>query len=165
MSLKAEIEAVLFALDTPISLEELAEFLAQPVAAVTVALQELVDEYRQREGGIAIEKQAEGYIFRIRSPYVPLVEQLLPAELDVGTLRTLSVIAWKQPLEQSALIRMRGNRAYTHIQTLLKRGLIERTPQGRTFLLKTTPRFAEEFRLSDPPQGIAQALQRETDDL
>lgn len=163
MSLKAQIEAILFGLDTPISIEELAEFLGKPPSVIVVPLEELIVEYQSREGGIVIEKQPEGYLFRIRAPYVPLVEQFLPTELDKGTLRTLSVIAWKQPIEQSELVQMRGSRAYTHIQTLLKRGLIERKPQGRTFVLKTSSRFAEEFQLSDEPELIKQALQRDAD--
>jgi segregation and condensation protein B len=163
MSLKAQIEAILFSLDTPISLEELEEFLGKPATILVAPLQELIREYQHRDGGIFIDKQPDGYIFRIHSAYIPLVEQLLPTGIDTGTLRTLSVIAWRQPIEQSALIQLRGTRAYTHIQTLLKRGLIERKPQGRTFLLKTSSRFAEEFQLSDEPESIKQALRRDPD--
>ena len=92
-----------------------------------------------------------------------IVEKLCPVELKPAVLRTLSVIALKEPIRQSALKDMRGSNAYEHVQELLEKGLISRTKDknGRSFNLKTTPKFAEYFKLKGDTKALAKMLDLE----
>ena len=71
----------------------------------------------------------------------------MPAELGVGTLRTLAVIALKHPLVQTDLIELRGSSAYQHVQELVELGLVRKRKQteGRSFWLEITDKFHQYF--------------------
>ena len=74
-------------------------------------------------------------------------------------MKTLTVIALKEPIRQTELKELRSN-AYEHIQELIEKGLISRTKDknGRSFNLKTTPKFAEYFKLKGDAKTLAKLL-------
>ena len=52
---------------------------------------------------------------------------LLPVfNISPAVIKTLTVIALKEPIRQTELKELRGSNAYEHVQTLLKEGLISR---------------------------------------
>ena len=75
-------------------------------------------------------------------------ELFLENALKPPVLKTLTVIALKEPIRQAYLKELRSN-AYEHVQELLDKGLISRTKDknGRSFNIRTTPKFAEYFKL------------------
>ena len=91
-----------------------------------------------------------------------IVEQLCPVELKPPVLKTLTIIALKEPIRQSQLKELRSN-AYEHVAELLKMGLISRTrdKNGRSFNLKTTPKFAEYFKLKGDAKSLAKIIELE----
>jgi segregation and condensation protein B len=76
-----------------------------------------------------------------------------------GALRTLSLIALKQPITQSQLVKMRGPQAYEHVKELIRTGLLKGVKVGRTLLLSTTTMFSDMFNLSRDPSSIKRQLQ------
>jgi segregation and condensation protein B len=62
-------------------------------------------------------------------------------------LRTLTVIALKQPIMKSLLVKLRGSGAYEHVKYLLENGLISGVKKGRSSELTTTDQYAEMFGL------------------
>ena len=79
-----------------------------------------------------------------------LTTQLLKdTELDKQTQETLALIAFKQPVLQSLIIKMRGNKAYEHIAKLLQLEFISSEKSGRTRLIKITQKFYEYFDIID----------------
>ena len=74
-------------------------------------------------------------------------------------VKTLTVIALKEPIRQTELKEIRSN-AYEHIQELIEKGLISRTKDknGRSYNLKTTPKFAEYFKLKGDAKTLAKLL-------
>lgn len=146
--LKPHLEAALFATANPMSVDELAELLDEGKRKVKSAIDLLITDYQERSGSaLEIDATDAGYILAVKTGYSKVVERLVPMELAQGTLRTLSLIAAKQPLLQTELIALRGSSAYDHIKELLENKLIEKIPQGRSFNLKTTQRFVEYFKL------------------
>jgi len=67
-------------------------------------------------------------------------------------LRTLAVIAYNQPITQADLVRVRGNKAYGHVQELIERRLIRAEEHERTLLLHVTGEFLRHFGLSSPEE-------------
>ena len=146
--LKPHIEAALFATANPMSIDELAELLDEGKRKVKSAVDLLISDYESRSNSaLEIDQTGSGYILAVKTGYSKVVERLVPMELAQGTLRTLSLIAAKQPILQTELISLRGSSAYDHIKELLENGLIEKIPQGRSFNLKTTQKFVEYFKL------------------
>ena len=82
-----------------------------------------------------------------------------PKEIEAPLIRTLAIIAYKQPIKQSVLVEIRGNKSYDHVKELEERGLINAEKFSRTKLLTTTRGFADYFGISScNPQAIRRAL-------
>ena len=166
MSLKPRIEAVLFVTARAISVDEIAEILKANPDEVEVELLDLIMDYSSRDSALEIDDE-DGYIIQVRQEHMDIVEKLVPVELKPAALKTLSVIALKEPIRQTYLKELRGSVAYEHVQELLKKGLISRIKDrnGRSFNLKTTPRFAEYFKLKGDTKTLAKLLDIEGGEL
>lgn len=159
--LKARIEAVLFTTAQALSIKEIADILnEEAVDKVEEAMLELIMDYASREGALEIDDE-NGYILQVKEEHMDIVEKLCPVELKPAVLRTLSVIALKEPIRQSDLKELRGSTAYEHVQELLGKGLISRTrdKNGRSYNLRTTPKFAEYFKLKGDTRSLAKLLE------
>jgi segregation and condensation protein B len=146
--LKPHVEAALFATGKPLSLDELAELLNEGKRKVQNALDLLVADYAGRAGSaLEVDQTEAGWILGVKPAYAKVTESLVPMELSQGALRTLSLVAAKEPILQTELVALRGSSAYDHLKELLERGLIAKLQQGRSYVLSTTPRFREYFKL------------------
>ena len=123
MSLKPKIETVLFVTAKAMTVEEISEILKADPAEVESALLDLIMDYSSRDGALEVDDE-DGYIIQVKQEYMNIVEQLVPVELKPPVLRTLSVIAIKEPVRQSKLIELRGQSAYDHILELIDKELI-----------------------------------------
>ena len=162
--LKAQIEAVLFVTDKPLKTGAISKMLNIAYDEVQSAIVQLIQEYEDRSGGLEIGTE-EGYIIQVKVDYLSIVTEMLPLELNPGPLRTLSAIALKEPALQSQVVDMRGSGAYEHINELVEQDLITKTPQGLSYILKTTNKFKQYFRLSKEGDLIKQKLQEEASKL
>ena len=158
--LKAQVEAVLFVTDTPLKTGQISKMLNASYDDVQSALVQLIQEYEDRNGGLEIGTD-DGYIIQVRIQYLNTVTNMMPLELNPGPLRTLSAIALKEPTLQSQIIDMRGSGAYDHINELVELELITKKPQGLSYILKTTKKFQQYFRLSKDASVIKEKLQEE----
>ncbi len=159
MNDREAIEAALFAAGSAIDALTLARLLNKPKKQVITVVKDLIADYNGRESGIEILDLGERYVMQVKPIYADIVRPFAPKELSAPMLRTLSMIAYHQPLVQSDLIDQRGNSAYDHIRELKERGLVEAVPHGRTKLLRTTPLFADYFGLqSNDPEAIKQKI-------
>ena len=157
-NLKSKIEAVLFVTAKAMQPSEIAEILNADVEEVESALLDLMFDYSSRDGALEIDDE-DGYIIQVKAEHLDIVEKLCPVELKPAVVKTLTVIALKEPIRQTELKEMRSN-AYEHIQELLEQGLISRTKDknGRSYNLKTTPKFAEYFKLKGDAKTLAKLL-------
>ena len=160
--LKSRIEAVLFITARAVTLDEIATILDEETEIIEEAMLELIMDYSRREGALEIDDE-NGYILQVKEDYMDLVELLCPVDLKPAVLRTLSVIAIKQPIRQTELKDLRGSNAYDHVQELVDKGLIAKTKDknGRSFNLKTTSKFTEYFKLKGDTRSLAKILELE----
>ena len=141
---------------------EIAEILSENIDAVEEALLELIMDYSSRDGALEIDDE-DGYILQVREEYADIVEKLVPVELSQAVMKTLSVIALKEPVRQSYVKDLRGATAYDHIKELLDKGLIsrKRDKNGRSFNLRTTPKFKEYFKLKGDTELLSKLIDKE----
>ena len=160
--LKSKIEAVLFVTSRAMTIKEISEILNQDEMNVESALLDLMFDYSSREGALEIDDE-DGYILQVRQEHLDIVEKLCPVELKPAVLKTLTVIAIKQPIRQSLLKEMRGANAYEHVQELLEKGFISRNKDknGRSFNIRTTKKFEEYFKLKGDTKSLAKILEME----
>lgn len=153
------IEAALFVAGRAVSLEKLAKIAGKPKKTVLSAVKELIEAYSSRRSGIEILDLGERYVMQVKPEYSELMREIAPKELSAPKLRTLSMIAYHQPLLQSDLIAMRGSVAYDHIKDLIERGFVKSVPCGRSRQLSTTPLFADYFGLKrNDPKAIREKI-------
>ncbi|MEK6938940.1 MAG: SMC-Scp complex subunit ScpB [Nanoarchaeota archaeon] len=142
------VEAVLFAVGKEISSERIAVLCSLEVPQVEKIIIRLQQDYVQRDHSLQIVKKENGWKLTVKDEFVPLVSSLVSStELDSAMMATLAVIAWKYPILQSDVIKLRGSGAYDHMHQLESQGYVEKERFGRSFKLKLTKKFFEYFDL------------------
>jgi segregation and condensation protein B len=170
MSLKAQLEAIVYAAETPITLEQIAQLVKESIVAegtsdeaeirsrVRSCLEELIAEYGGPDHGIEIRQVAGGYRMSTKPEQHEVVRAFAkslkpPIRLSLPALETLAVIAYKQPVTVPEINDIRGVDSGGVIGTLLDRKLITTAGRkqviGRPILYKTTKEFLMRFGLKD----------------
>jgi segregation and condensation protein B len=157
------IEAALFMSPKPLMLDDLARVAGiSSLGYLKSMLQRLQEEYAGR--GVEIANSPHGWHMQVRQEFLPSVAHLTPySDLSEGCKRALALIIYKDPLKQCDLIRAQGNKAYSYLKTLERRGLIKREPSGRTMLLKVTQEFERYF--GEEKGKIKEGLERAAKDI
>ena len=146
MSLKQQVEALLFSSGRKMLVEELATILKAQKQSVLEALRLLQSDYKEKETALMIIEEGDNWKITVREEHMHLVRSIIvETELPKAVLETLAIIAWRAPILQSDIIRIRNNKAYEHIQMLEDSDFVAREKYGRSFKLKLTPKFFEYF--------------------
>src|SRR3954465_2137283 len=165
MSLKPKIEAIIYAAETPITLDQIVALLKETASEgvdlkseVRAAIEELVADYSSEFHGIELRQIAGGYRMSTKPEQHDLVRSFAkslkpPIRLSLQALETLAVIAYKQPVTVPEISEIRGVDSSGVIATLLDRKLITTSGRkdviGRPILYKTTKEFLLRFGLKD----------------
>jgi len=166
MSLKAKIEAIIYAAETPVTFDQIANLAREAGPAdeadfrsrVRAALEELIAEYGAESHGIEVRQVAGGYRMSTKPEQHDVVRAFAkslkpPIRLSLPALETLAVIAYKQPVTVPEIGDIRGVDSSGVIATLLDRKLITTAGRkaviGRPILYKTTKEFLLRFGLKD----------------
>ena len=147
----ALLEAALYVAGRPLDLKTLCSVLkTRSKRKVQKLARMLIEEYRQRNTALEILELEDGrFVMQLKAEYTPMVRRITTRPLLLaGPLKTLSYIAYRQPVKQKQVIEVRGSHAYQHIKQLVDAGLVARERVGRNIILKTTPYFADYFGLS-----------------
>jgi len=172
------VEAVLFAVGKEITSERIASLCSMPVEEVEKTVQELIQEYQQKDQSLQVVKKDNGWKLTVRDEYVPLVSNLVSStELEGSLMQTLAVIAWRYPILQADIIKLRGSGAYDHMKQLIDQGFIAKEKFQRTYKIKLTNKFFEYFDLPSaeakqaflnqvPPEVLTEAenVEKEVDE-
>lgn len=159
--LALQVEAVLFASGKPLSVHEIAEALGvEDSHAVQVALKTLQHTYENRQTALELRRVGDRYALQLVERFVTTVQSVTPVEMAPRTLKTLTLIAYHQPILQSMLVRMTGDSAYEEVQRLRGMSLVHTEVKASTLELTTTRRFAEYFGIaSTKPEEIRKFLE------
>jgi segregation and condensation protein B len=147
----ALVEAALYVAGRPLELNELCAVLKTRSKNKSLRItRELMQEYANRKTALEIlELKDERYVLQLKADFTPLVRRLVNRPLlSTGPLKTLSYIAYRQPVQQKRVVEVRGHHAYGHIKLLKEMSLVVLERRGRSGLLKTTDYFADYFGLS-----------------
>lgn len=164
----SRIEAILYAAGKPVTLGMMMRMCqTRSKKKVLEAIAELKKRYERDAGALElVELPGERYYLKLKKKYMELVKRILRKPLlSRGVMRTLSFIAYHQPIEQSKVAAARGGAAYKHIRMLLEKGLIEAEKSGKTLVLRTTPLFAELLDVENNPSAIRKKLEEQMEEL
>jgi len=157
----ALIEAALYVAGRPLNLRMLASITKMSSTKLKPLISMLVDDYSKCDRALELIELDDGrFVLQIKSKYVPLVRRLaMRPLLTIGPLKTLAYIAFRQPVLQSNVVRVRGSQAYAHIRDLRSLGLIKTERSGRSRFIRTTEVFADYFNLSHEPRLMKRQLE------
>ena len=165
MGLKAQLEAIIYAAETPITLEQMVQLVKESATAegaadeaevksrVRSSLEELAADYGSPDHGIEIRQVAGGYRMSTKPEQHEMVRSFAkslkpPIRLSLPALETLAVIAYRQPVSRARVSAIRGVNVEAVMKTLLTRGLVEeRGVEAETgaILYGTTSFFLEKI--------------------
>jgi len=156
---KGAVEAALFSSPEKIGVSDIADRTGLSETKIRQALKDLRKEYDDRESAIMIAKIGNEYKMMLRTEYTDFTGKFAKAEMTGGMMRTLSTIAYNQPVLQSELFKTRGPRVYDDVRALIEMDLVSGKRSGQTLELTTTKKFSEYFgigstRISDIKKWI-----------
>src|SRR6266704_2679471 len=163
MSLKSKIEAIIYATEEPVTLDQIVAVVAaeegeEPKRAIKAALDELTQDYAREDRGMEIRHVANGFRMATKPEHHDAVRAFAknlkrPVRLSLPALETLAVIAYKQPVTAPEISEIRGVDSSGVLATLLDRKLITTAGRkqvvGRPILYKTSKDFLLRFGLKD----------------
>jgi len=129
MSLKSQLESLLFVAVKPLSVKELTSIVNVKTKEVEEALKALETDYKEKQGGLALIKNNNKYQITSAAENAELVQKFLKdeasGELTQPSLEALTIIAYRGPIAKLELERIRGINCSLIVRNLLLRGLIE----------------------------------------
>jgi len=153
------IEASLYAAGRPLTIEELANKLEFSKKEIEELLNDVAFDYMERSTALIIAQIGDRYQMQIRPEYTEKVSKFAKGgAIAERYLRTLTVIALKQPILKSMVIKIRGTSAYEHVKYLIDNGFIDAVKKGRTYELTTTDKYADMFGLPKDKTELKRAM-------
>ena len=159
----ALIEAALYVAGRPLDINELCQVVnSRSKKKIKKYVESVMQEYVARNSPLEIlSLKDERYVLQVKSEFTPLIKKLVNRPLlSSGPLKTLSYIAFRQPVTQKRVVEVRGQHAYGHVKLLKDMGLIASERVGRSMGLKTTDHFADYFGLTQDTSVMKRDLRR-----
>lgn len=156
--LKAVLEAIIYLLNEPMPVIQIAQALGRDVKEVEPVLKQLAEESNRPDRGIFFREVAGGYQMATKPEHHEILRSFVqnlkqPLKLSQAALETLAVIAYKQPITMPEILEIRGVQGGGVVKTLIDRKLITTAGRknviGKPMLYKTTKEFLTQFGLRD----------------
>jgi len=157
------LEAALYVAGRPLDINEMCQVVGSRSKKRVMGYAEmLIQQYQTRNSPMEIlPLKQERYVLQVKAEFTPLIKKLVNRPLlSSGPLKTLSYIAYRQPITQKRVIQVRGQHAYGHVKLLKDMGLIMSERAGRSLALKTTDYFADYFGLTQDTSILKKDLRK-----
>lgn len=155
-----KVEAALFIAGRFLSVKDLVALSDVNPILLRKILGDLEDKYKN--SGVTIIKKGEMWKMDVSADYKDIVNRLATgkSEFSRAEQETLAIIAYKQPIKQSVIIKIRGNKGYDHIRRFVETGLLNKKKMGHTSELTLTENFYDYFNVGagDNLEEVAEAL-------
>ena len=153
---KRKVEAALFIAGKYLTLQELISLTDVNPILLKKVLRDLQDSYKTK--GLEIVHKNDLWKMDVAGEYAWMVNKLATGNAEFGRAEqeTLAIIAYKQPMKQSVLIKIRGNKGYDHIKKFVDMGLVHKKKMGHTSELTLSESFYEYFHLNKGDEAFAE---------
>ena len=146
LALETLLEATLFGAGKSLSVKDLSESLGYEEDEISEALTSLQGTIKRRRGGaLRIVEIGGKWAMEVRSNVAEHLPKETKTEMPKKLLKAAALIAYHQPMPQSRLVELLGQKAYDYVLELSQHGMIMRRRDGNTRRLTTTRRFSEAF--------------------
>ena len=151
-----KIEAIFFVSGKFLTIQELISCSDLNPIIIRELIEELEKKYDKEDSAIEIVKHNNSWKMDVKTEYSNIVSRLATgsSEFSRAEKETLAIIAYKQPIKQSVLVKIRSNKAYDHIKKFLDLGLIKKKRNGHTYDVSLSDNFYDYFNVENSEEGI-----------
>lgn len=151
------LEAIFFVAGKFLNLPELISLTDLNPIIIRDLIERLKDKYSADDSAIEIVEKNGMWKMDVRQEYFKIVNKLAGgrSEFTKAEQETLAIIAFKQPIKQSVIIKIRGNKAYDHIKKFTDLELIKKKKSGHTHELSLSDEFYDHFNFAEAESDIA----------
>ena len=146
-----KIEAALFISGKFLSIQELISYTDLNPVIIRELLEKLQDRYEKDNSAIEIVHKNNLWKMDVRQEYTNIINKFATgtSEFTKAEQETLAIIAYKQPIKQSVIIKIRGNKAYDHIKKFGDLQLLKKKKMGHTNELSLADDFYDYFNVKE----------------
>jgi segregation and condensation protein B len=161
--IRARIEAALYSSGRALDAEQLSK--AAGISSKKRAMDEAKAIQSRMKSMLSaievVEYPGQRFAMQLKAEYTHVARKFATKPLlSKAALRTLSFIAYFQPISSADLALRRGSQAYDHVKDLEEVGFVAWERKGRSKLFRTTTEFSEYFGLSVDAQTLKHQLER-----
>jgi len=151
-----KLEAIFFVSGRFLSMQELISLSDFNPIIIRELIEKLQEKYDKKESAIEIIEKNNIWKMDVRQEYSSIINKLATgsAEFSKAEQETLAIIAFKQPIKQSVMIKIRGNKAYEHIKKFTNLGLIKKKKIGHTYELSLRDDFYDYFSIPNSENSL-----------
>ena len=149
-----KVEAVFFISARFLNMQELISLTDLNPIILRELIEKIKEKYDKDDSAIEIvHKKGEGtemWKMDVKPEFANMINRLATgsSEFSKAEKETLAIIAYKQPIKQSVLVKIRGNKAYDHIKKYMDLQLIKKKKLGHTYELSVADDFFDYFNLN-----------------
>lgn len=149
-----KLEAIFFVSGRFLSMQELISLSDLNPIIIQNLINQLIEKYNLNDSALELVEKNSSWKMDVRKEYSYLVNKLATgsAEFSKGEQKTLAIVAFKQPIKQSVIIKIRGNKAYEHIKKFAELNLIKKKKIGHTSELTLSDEFYDYFNVAEPEE-------------
>jgi segregation and condensation protein B len=146
LPLESLLEATLFGAGRSMTVDELSESLGYDSVEMIDSLNSLQATLKRRRGGaLQIAEIGNRWAIEVKPQIADHLPKEARTEMPQKLLKAAALIAYHQPMAQSRLVELLGQKAYDYVRELAQLGMVDRRKDGNTRRLITTRRFSESF--------------------
>ena len=157
----ARIEAALYSAGRPLSIEDLIKASGTESRPKTLnLLNNIMKKAKSAFKAIEVVTLPDGsYVFQLKPEYSATIRRYASKPiLQKATLKTLSYIAYMQPISSKQLVETRGTGVYSHLKELRQLDYIQHENVGRLKIYNTTTKFKKYFGIEGDSDFLKQKL-------
>lgn len=145
------LEAVFFVSGRFLKMQEIISLTDLNPILIQHLIEKLKEKYNRENSALEIVEKNDMWKMDVRQEYNHIINKLATgsAEFSKAEQETLALVAFKQPIKQSVVIKIRGNKAYDHLKKFAELGLIKKKKMGHTHELSLSEEFYDYFNLSE----------------
>ncbi|MBU3906631.1 MAG: SMC-Scp complex subunit ScpB [Nanoarchaeota archaeon] len=146
-----KLEAAFFISGRFLSMQEIVSYTDLNPIIIREFIEKLQARYEKDDSAIEIVEKSNLWKMDVKPEFSSLINKFATgsAEFSKAEQETLAIIAYKQPIKQSVIVKIRGNKAYDHIKKFSDLELIKKKKMGHTNELSLSEDFYDYFSVKE----------------
>lgn len=146
-----KLEAIFFVSGRFLTMQDLISLSDLNPIIITDLLERIKEKYEKEDSALRIVEKEGMWKMDVKPEYSDVINKLATgsSEFTKAEQETLAIIAYKKPIKQSVIVKIRGNKAYDHIKKFVDLNLLKKKKVGHTHELNLSDEFYDYFNVAN----------------